>query len=42
MSLAGSCPVLVPSHRLTAAGPSPRATRLVEMGADAFQAAVLR
>ena len=42
MRLAGSCPVLGPSHRLSAAGPSPRATRLACREADALRAAIFQ
>jgi hypothetical protein len=40
MSLAGSCPVLVPSHRLEGGGPLPTGHPAREHEADAFQAAI--
>ena len=42
MSLAGPCPVVVPSHRLPAAGPSARATPLASGTVDTLRAAVPR
>ncbi len=41
MSLAGSCPVLVPSHRPTGGGPLPTGHPSREQEADSLRAVVL-